>query len=161
MAKEKKTKAKAKPKKEKKKATKAKPKKQVKAKKTVKTKRTVARFSEKQPETVKEKEVLKPVVADIKQTVTTEKKEEKPEIQEKELGEVTNYFEHVQAAAIKLAAPLSAGDTIHVRGGEVDFEQKVTSMQINRVPVANAKVGDEVGIRMNQHVRKGYKIYLK
>jgi putative protease len=117
----------------------AKPKKQPKVKKA--------------PKAAKKKENKKPAVA--------EKKETRVEIKEKELGEVTNYFEHVQAAAIKLEAPLNAGDTIHVKGGEVDFEQKVTSMQINRVPVSSAKKGDEVGIRVNQHVRKGYKVYLK
>jgi len=90
-----------------------------------------------------------------------EKKEAKAEIKEKDLGEVSNYFEHVQAAAIKLAAPLKIGDTVHIKGGEVDFEQKVDSMQINRVPVTSAKKGDEVGIKVSKHVRKGYKVYLK
>ncbi len=90
-----------------------------------------------------------------------EKVAEKPEIKEKSLGEVSNYFEHVQAAAIKLEAPIKVGDTIHVKGGEVDFEQKVESMQINRVPVTSAKKGDEVGIKVSKHVRKGYKVYLK
>src|SRR4030042_5056650 len=137
-------KAKAKPKKEAK--PKAKAKKAPKAKKQVKAKTTPKKEAKVKPK---------------KEINVAEKKEVKAEIKEKELGEVSNYFEHVQAAAIKLEAPLKVGDSVHIKGGEVDFEQKVDSMKINRVPVTSAKKGDEVGIKVSQHVRKGYKVYLK
>jgi len=78
---------------------------------------------------------------------------------EKEIGEVSNYFEHVSAAAIKLKAPLKVGDTIRIKGGEKDFEQKVESMQIDHKPVTSAKKGNEIGILVKNHVRKGYKIF--
>lgn len=83
------------------------------------------------------------------------------EAKEKEIGEISNYFEHVQAAAIKLKAPLKVGDTVHIKGGEADFEQTVESMQVNREPIEKAKKGDEVGIKLEQKVRKGYKVYKK
>lgn len=76
-----------------------------------------------------------------------------------EIGEVTNYFEHVNAAAIKLTKPLKIGDKIQIKGGETDFEQKVESMQINRKPVKSAKKGDEIGILVPKKVRKGYKVF--
>jgi putative protease len=80
---------------------------------------------------------------------------------EKEIGVVSNYFDHVNAAAIKLKAALKVGDTLHIVGGEVDFEQKVDSMQIDRKEVKKAKKGDEIGIRVDQKVRKGYKVFKK
>ncbi|MDD5192247.1 MAG: translation elongation factor-like protein [Candidatus Nanoarchaeia archaeon] len=80
---------------------------------------------------------------------------------EKQIGEVTNFFEHVNAAAIKLTAPLKVGDTIEFKGGEIDFEQKVDSMQIQRKPVKTAKKGDEIGILVKDKVRKGYKVFKK
>lgn len=82
-------------------------------------------------------------------------------VKEKEIGEVSNFFEHVNAAAIRLKAPLKVGDTIHITGGETDFEQKVASMQINRKPVKEAKKGDEIGILVKQKVRKDYKVFKK
>jgi putative protease len=78
---------------------------------------------------------------------------------EKQIGEVTNYFQHVKAAAIKLSAPLSAGDKIRIKGGENDFEMTVESMQIDRKPVQKAKKGDEVGILVPQDVHKDYKVF--
>jgi U32 family peptidase len=77
----------------------------------------------------------------------------------KEIGKVSDYFEHVKAAAIKLESGLKVGDRIKVQGGEVEFEQEVKSMQINRKDVKGGKKGDEIGIIVEQTVRKGYKVF--
>ena len=78
---------------------------------------------------------------------------------EKQIGEVSNYFDHVNAAAIKLSAPLKVGDKIKITGGETEFEQTVKSMQIDRKEVKSAKKGDEIGVIVGQKVRKGYKVF--
>ena len=78
---------------------------------------------------------------------------------EKLIGEVSNYFEHVNAIAIKLKAPLKVGDTIRITGGENNFEEKVGSMQIDRKSVTSGKKGDEVGILIKHKARKGYKVF--
>lgn len=78
---------------------------------------------------------------------------------EKQIGIISNYFEHVKAAAIKLTAPLKVGDTIRITGGENEFEQTVESMQINRKEVESGKKGDEIGIIVEDRVRKGYKVF--
>jgi len=80
---------------------------------------------------------------------------------EKQIGTVSNYFDHVKVAAIKLAAPLKVGDTVRITGGEVDFEQPVKSMQIQHEKVEKAKKGDEIGIKVKKKVRKGYKVFKK
>jgi len=78
---------------------------------------------------------------------------------EKQIGVVSNYFEHVSVAAIKLDAGLKVGDKIRIVGGEIDFKQEVKSMQINRKDVKSAKKGDEIGIKINEKVRKDYKVF--
>ncbi len=80
---------------------------------------------------------------------------------DKQIGTVSNYFDHVKVAAIKLAGPLKVGDSVRLTGGETDFEQKVASMQIQREPVKSAKKGDEIGIKVKERVRKGYKVFKK
>ena len=79
----------------------------------------------------------------------------------KQIVTVSNYFDHVKVAAIKLTAPLKVGDTVQITGGEVDFEQPVKSMQIQREKVDKAKKGDEIGIKVKKKVRKGYKVFKK
>jgi len=78
---------------------------------------------------------------------------------EKLIGEVSDFFAKVNAAAIKLSAPLKVGDKIKVKGGENEFEQVIESMQIDRKPIKEAKKGDEVGILLKDKARKGYKIF--
>ncbi len=80
---------------------------------------------------------------------------------EKQIGVVSDYFAHVNAIAVKLTATLKVGDTIKIKGGETDFEQKVESMQIDHKPVASAKKGDEIGILVKEKARKGYKVFKK
>ena len=78
---------------------------------------------------------------------------------EKEIGVVSNYFDHVNAAAVKLRGALKIGDKIKIKGGEVEFEQEIEEIQINRKNVKSAKKGDEIGVIVEQKVRKGYKVY--
>jgi putative protease len=85
------------------------------------------------------------------------KKTKKPK--ENSIGIITHYFPHVQAAVIKLKAPLSVGETIKVKGHTTDFTQTITSMQIDRVPVNSAKTGQEIGVLVNSRVRQHDSVY--
>jgi len=78
---------------------------------------------------------------------------------EKQIGEVTNYFAQVKAAAIKLSAPLKVGDKIRIVGGEKNVEMEVKSMQIDRKPVTAAKKGEEVGLLVPEDIHKGYRVF--
>lgn len=77
----------------------------------------------------------------------------------KEIGVVSNFFEHVGVIAVKLTAGLKVGDKIKIVGGEVDFEHGIDSMQIHNKAVKSAKKGDDVGIKVSGKARKGYKVY--
>jgi putative protease len=70
------------------------------------------------------------------------------------IGKITHYFPKVQAAVIKLDAPLAVGDTIRIKGHTTDFKQAITSMQIDHVPITVAKKGDEVGLLVTSRVRQ-------
>ena len=76
------------------------------------------------------------------------------------IGKITHYFSNIKVAVIDLTAPLKEGDTIRVVGGqETDFEQKVDSMQIAHKEVKSAKKGDSVGMKVDEKVHEGYKVY--
>ena len=88
------------------------------------------------------------------------KKEEKKAGAEKEIGKVFIYFANIDVAAIKLSAPLNIGDKIRIKGHTTDFTQKISSMQIENTKVEKAKKGDNVGIKVNDRVRPGDKVFL-
>lgn len=73
---------------------------------------------------------------------------------EQVIGVVTHYFPHVQAAVVKLKKPLSIGQTVLLKGETTNFEQKVESIQIDRVPIQEGKKGDEIGLFVKDRVRE-------
>ncbi len=69
------------------------------------------------------------------------------------IGRVTHYFSHLSVAAVQLDAPLAVGDRIHIRGHTTDLEQDVTSMEVEHAGVEHARPGDDVALKVDDHVR--------
>jgi len=78
---------------------------------------------------------------------------------EVEIGIVSDFFAQPVVAGIELTAVLKLGDKIHIAGHTTDLELTVDSMEINNVPVTEAKAGDSVGIKVSERVRRGDKVY--
>jgi putative protease len=75
------------------------------------------------------------------------------------IGKITHYFGKIGVAVVQLEDTLKVGDTIRIVGGQTDFTQTVDSMEIEHQKVKEAKAGDSVGLKVNQKVREGYKVY--
>jgi translation elongation factor EF-1alpha len=79
---------------------------------------------------------------------------------EKRIGTVLDYFAKIGVLAFRVEEEgLKVGETIHIKGHTTDFSEKVISMQIDRAPIEEAKVGDDVGIKVKDRVRKGDAVY--
>lgn len=78
---------------------------------------------------------------------------------DKRVAKVTHYWAKIGVAAITLYDTLKVGDTIHISGSTTDFEQTVDSMEIEHEAVEVAKKGQEVGLKVNERVRKGDRVY--
>jgi putative protease len=79
---------------------------------------------------------------------------------EKEIGFVSNYFSKISVAAIEITDDIvSVGDTLHISGSTTDCEFTVDSMQIDHNLVAEAKKGDDVGLKVPDKARKGDRVY--
>ena len=75
------------------------------------------------------------------------------------VGKITHYFSKIGVAVIELSDTLKVGDTIRIVGGNTDFTQTLESMEVEHQKVQEAKKGDGVGIKVNEKVREGYKVY--
>jgi len=85
---------------------------------------------------------------------------EELKIEGKLIGKVVHFFSHISVAVIKLTSPLSVGDSIRIVGGEnTDFNQTVDSMEVEHQKIKKARKGDEVGLKVKEKVREGYKVY--
>ena len=83
-----------------------------------------------------------------------------PEASLEKIGEVTHYFPHVNAAAVKLLKDgLKVGDEIYIKGHTTDFKEKIVSLQLDRVPILEGKKGQEIGLLVKSRVRGGDSVY--
>ncbi len=77
------------------------------------------------------------------------------------IGVITHYFDKIQVAVLSLTdAPVKAGDQIQIGEDGIGFVQTVDSMQVDHAPVTEAKIGDEVGLKVIQPVKEGDTVYL-
>ena len=80
-------------------------------------------------------------------------------MEEQEIGVVDHFFDKISVGMIILSGELKVGDTIHFKGKQADFSQKVESMRIEFDNVTEAKEGDKVGIKVDQPVDANDKVY--
>src|SRR3990167_11024771 len=73
----------------------------------------------------------------------------------KPVGKVTHYYDKIGVAIVELATGLKVGDKIKFEGHGSDFEQTVSSMQVDHEEVQQAKKGDIVGLQATGKVREG------
>ncbi len=74
---------------------------------------------------------------------------------EQKVGEVVKFFAKPSVAAIKiLEGELRVGDRIKIKGHTTDFEDQVSSIEIDNKPVEKAAPGQLVGIKVKDRVRE-------
>lgn len=78
---------------------------------------------------------------------------------EKEVGVVTHYFSRIGVAGIKLTDMLCTGDTIHIVGHTTNFTQEVHSMELDNEPITQGQPGQEIGIKVQERVRRNDRVY--
>jgi len=104
---------------------------------------------------------VKKAVKKVKKPAKKAKPAVKKDKNEKKVGEVEHYFGKIMVAAIKVKAPISVGDKIHIKGHTTDFEQIIDSIQIEHESVQKVKKGDDIGIKVKDHVREGDTVFIK
>ncbi len=76
------------------------------------------------------------------------------------VGSITHYFAKPEVGVVKLNAGIKIGDVLHFRGHTTDFQQEITSMQVDHAAVELAAAGTEVAIKLKERARSGDKVHL-
>lgn len=80
-------------------------------------------------------------------------------MQEIEVGTISDFFAKPVVAGVAVHGHVKAGDSIRIKGATTDLEFVLASMQIDHMPVMEAKDGDLVGIKVPDRVRVGDHVY--
>jgi len=78
---------------------------------------------------------------------------------EKQIGKVIHWYDKASVAVLSLTAPLAVGDNIKIVGGSSEFEEAVSSMQVDHKPMKSVKKGEEVAVKLSQRAKEGSLIY--
>jgi hypothetical protein len=76
------------------------------------------------------------------------------------IGTVIHYWTRLGVAGVELADSLQVDDWVHFRGAITDFQQRVTSMQLNHCYIQNAQAGQRIGVLVADRVRVGDTVFL-
>jgi putative protease len=76
------------------------------------------------------------------------------------IGTVTHFFKGPSVAVVKVTEGVVAvGDEVHFVGHTTDFNERVTSMEVEHKKVEAAKVGDEIAIQVVERARPHDQVY--
>jgi len=79
---------------------------------------------------------------------------------EQKIGKVTHYYSKLGVAAVELEhGKLHKGDHIHIHGHTTDLEQNVDSMELEHQQIVEATEGQNIGIKVSEHVRENDDVY--
>ena len=79
---------------------------------------------------------------------------------EKQVGTVTHWYDKISVAVVKLTGTLAKGDAIKVKRGEEEFEDTVSSMQLDHKDVDSARKGDDAAIKLSHPAKDGAAVYV-
>ncbi|MBM3231741.1 hypothetical protein FJZ28_05495 [Candidatus Peregrinibacteria bacterium] len=76
-------------------------------------------------------------------------------VQARLIGKVVHYYDKIGVAIVDLNKPLRIGDTVLLKRGTSEEVQRVTSLQIEHIPVIDARKGDVVGMKVEKETPEG------
>ena len=74
---------------------------------------------------------------------------------EVQVGTITHFYNHICVAVLDLTGDLKVGDIIHIIGHITDFEQRVSSLEIEHKKVQSVSAGMDVALQVEEPVRHG------
>ncbi|MBI3572092.1 hypothetical protein HY091_00965 [Candidatus Kaiserbacteria bacterium] len=77
----------------------------------------------------------------------------------KPIGKVVHWYDKIGVAVVKLAGALKVGDKVKVKHGAEEFEETVSSLQLNHAPVESGKTGQDVAIKLSKKAGEGSELY--
>ncbi|MEK7121663.1 MAG: translation elongation factor-like protein [Patescibacteria group bacterium] len=78
---------------------------------------------------------------------------------EKELGKIVHWYDKINVAVIRLSGKLSVGDRIKVKRHDSEFEETVSSMQLDHKDIASGKKGQEIAVKFSNEGHDGAVVF--
>lgn len=78
-----------------------------------------------------------------------------------QIAKITHYYDKIGVAVIEVSKqPIKVGDVIKISGHDNEFNQTVSSLQIEHAQVKEIKAGESGALKTDKPVKEGDVIYL-
>lgn len=78
-----------------------------------------------------------------------------------QIGRVTHYYDKIGVAVVEVMnQPLRVGDRVKFSGHDKEFNQVITSLQVEHREVDEFAPGETGGVKVDQPVKEGDMLYL-
>jgi len=77
---------------------------------------------------------------------------------EQEIGKVIHYYDRAGVAVVRLSGALAVGDKIKIVKADREFENTVSSMQVDHKNVSAGQAGEEVAIKISESTKEGARV---
>ena len=78
-----------------------------------------------------------------------------------QIAKITHYYDKIGVAVIDvLKQPLKVGDTVKISGHDSEFNQTISSLQVEHTQVSEIAPGDSGALKTDKPVKEGDVIYL-
>ncbi|MEK7580399.1 MAG: translation elongation factor-like protein [Patescibacteria group bacterium] len=81
-------------------------------------------------------------------------------MEQKLVGKISRYFPKIMVAVLDVSDKIRVGDNVKIKGATTDFDQIVSSMQVEHSQIEEVGVGMQVGFKVDQTVEPGDEVYL-
>lgn len=81
------------------------------------------------------------------------------EKKEKEVGKVVHWYDKINVAVIRLSGKLSVGDRIKVKRHDSEFEETISSMQLDHENISSGKKGQEIAVKFSNNGHDGAVVF--
>jgi putative protease len=76
------------------------------------------------------------------------------------IGIVVHWYDKISVAVIELSKNLKVGDKVKIKHGDTEFEETISSMQLDHESVKSGKKGQGIAVKFSQKAGEGSKIYM-
>ena len=76
------------------------------------------------------------------------------------IGKVVHWYDKIGVAVIELGESLNIGDKVKIKHGDTEFEEIISSMQLDHESVKSGKKGQGIAVKLSQKAGEGSEIYI-
>ncbi len=75
------------------------------------------------------------------------------------IGKIVHWYDKINVAVIELNQSLKIGDKVKIKHGDTEFEETITSMELEHKAVKSGKKGQGIAVKLSQKAGENSEVH--